>query len=298
MTCLSGLSAFPITPTDIKGQINSDQLGFLIDRMLQANVDSIGLLGSSGIYMYLSPSERKKAIIAVQKKVDDKVPLMVGISSLRTDDAIKYAQEAKSLGVSVGLLAPVSYTGLSQDEVFDHFSAVAKQGKLPICIYDNPSTTNFRFSRKLIAQLSRVSGIIGIKNAPPSTSSLQEHFVTQQADVKKGFSCGYSGDWICAQALLNGADTWYSVLGGVLPEICAKLTRAAKIKDAETAYKINNDLLPIWSLFEEYGSLRVVYEMINQLSFAEAILPKPIKAISEEGKQKISYFILDNKHLI
>lgn len=69
-------------------------------------------------YIYVSELFRaKKAIEAAHQQIKGRVPLIVGVSALRTDDAVKFAQDAKSLGVTVGLLAPVSYTALTQDEV-------------------------------------------------------------------------------------------------------------------------------------------------------------------------------------
>lgn len=51
------------------------------------------------------------------------------------------------------LLAPMSYTPLTEEEVFQHFQAVAAASELPLCIYNNLSTTRFTFSEKLIARL-------------------------------------------------------------------------------------------------------------------------------------------------
>ena len=59
-----GLSAFPITPMDREGRVLAEDLAVLLDRLVAAEVDSIGLLGSTGSYMYLQRSERLRAIEA------------------------------------------------------------------------------------------------------------------------------------------------------------------------------------------------------------------------------------------
>ncbi|SJM34684.1 hypothetical protein BQ8482_490023 [Mesorhizobium delmotii] len=127
MAFLSGLSAFPITPTDSDGVVDVLALRKLIARLCAAKVDSIGLLGSTGTYMYLSRAERRRAICEALDETRGRVPLVVGVGALRTDEAVHYASDAKALGAAAGLLAAVSYTPLTDDEVFEHFSTVARE---------------------------------------------------------------------------------------------------------------------------------------------------------------------------
>ena len=61
MAFLGGLSAFPITPADSAGHVDMVALRRLIGRLVEARVDSIGLLGSTGTYLYLSRQERRRA---------------------------------------------------------------------------------------------------------------------------------------------------------------------------------------------------------------------------------------------
>src|SRR5215217_6638735 len=144
MIILEGLSAFPITPSDATGQVNVAALRTLVARLCAAKVNSIGLLGSTGTYVYLSRSERRRALEATLDEVGGQVPILVGVGALRTDEAMRLAQDAKAAGAAAGLLAPVSYTPLTEDEVFEHFKVVAGESKLSIVIYDNFATTHFK----------------------------------------------------------------------------------------------------------------------------------------------------------
>src|SRR5215218_2688469 len=146
MLILEGLSAFPITPSNATGHVDVAALRKLVARLCAARVNSIGLLGSTGTYAYLSRSERRRALEAALDAVSGQVPVLVGVGALRTDEAVRLAQDAKAAGAHAGLLAPVSYTPLTDDEVFEHFAMVARESRLPLCIYDNPGTTHFRFS--------------------------------------------------------------------------------------------------------------------------------------------------------
>lgn len=158
MSDLSGLSAFPITPSDNDGRVDTAALRRLIAPLRLAGVDSIGVLGSTGSYPYLSREERCRALDAALEEAGA-VPVLVGVGALRTDEAVRIAQDAKAAGATAGLLAPVSYTPLDDAEIFEHFSAVARESGLPLCIYDNPSTTHFRFRPqaviRTVAKLAR-----------------------------------------------------------------------------------------------------------------------------------------------
>lgn len=144
MQWIKGLSAFPITPCFPDGRVDTDALQGVLDRLASAGVDSIGLLGSTGSYAYLTRSERRRAVEAAVACVAGRVKLLVGVGALRTDEAVAMAQDAKAAGADAGLLAPVSYAPLTDEEVFGLFDAVAKAG-LPLYIYNNPAATRFSF---------------------------------------------------------------------------------------------------------------------------------------------------------
>ncbi|WP_349254130.1 dihydrodipicolinate synthase family protein [Rhizobium sp. CC1099] len=113
-----GLSAFPITPADQQGRVNIDDLAVLLRRLGAAGVASVGLLGSTGSYMYLTRSERRRTVEAAVDCPGGSTPIIVGVGALRTDDAESLARDAKAAGADGLLLAPVSYTPLNDEEVF------------------------------------------------------------------------------------------------------------------------------------------------------------------------------------
>ena len=69
MLRITGLSAFPITPSDADGRVEADALRRLLEPLAAAGVDSIGLLGSTGTYAYLSPDERRRAVEIAAEKI-------------------------------------------------------------------------------------------------------------------------------------------------------------------------------------------------------------------------------------
>ncbi|PZV34856.1 dihydrodipicolinate synthase family protein [Mesorhizobium kowhaii] len=288
MAFLSGLSAFPITPINRDGRIDTKALRKLIKRLCAAKVDSIGLLGSTGCYMYLSRGERRRVLTTALGEAGGRAPIVVGVGALRTDEAVRLARDAKAIGAAAGLLAAVSYTPLTDDEVFEHFSVVARESGLPIVIYDNPATTHFHFTPALVGRLVKVPGIVAIKNPTGKSDAIESHLAEQRSIVPEGFSIGYSGDWNAAEAMIAGADTWYSVLGGILPEVCVKIVRASQAGDATEARRLDAALTPIWDLFKQVSSLRTVYALAELLDICRAEPPRPIMPLPAAAKQQVA----------
>ena len=276
MPLFSGLSAFSITPTDTAGRVDTVALARLLERILSAGADSIGLLGSTGGYAFLSRDERRRAVDAAMESVGGKIPVIVGVGALRTDEAEALARDARAAGADGLLLAPMSYTPLTEEEVYRHMASVTAAGGLPLCIYNNPGTTRFVFSDSLIARLAKVPGIAAIKMPLPADGDFRGELVRLRAMAPAGFSIGYSGDWGAAESLLAGGEGWYSVVAGLLPAEAVALTRAAMAGDRAETERLGGKFQPLWSLFREFGSFRVMYAIADLLGLCNVAPPRPI----------------------
>lgn len=283
MDMFKGLSAFPITPVNARGEIDGDALAGLLDRLVAARADAVGLLGSTGTYMYLSRDQRRRAVEIAVSTLGEKLPLIVGVGALRTDEAVGLAKDAARASANGLLLAPVSYTPLNDEEIRQHFTAVAEASDLPLCIYNNPATTHFSFSTDLLAKLAEHPNIKAVKMPLPSSGTISENLTSLRAALPADFSIGYSGDWGCCEALSVGADCWYSVIGGTLPELSKSMAQAAMAGDLETAEAIDARFSGLWNLFKTHGSLRVVYAIANLLNLTTAQPPRPIMPLTDEA---------------
>ena len=287
MTQLRGLSAFPITPADQSGRIDEAALRRVLARLAAAGVDSIGLLGSTGTALYLTRAERRRATEIAVEAIGGRTALLVGIGALRTDEVVRLGQDAASAGADAVLLAPVSYTPLHREEVFTHYRSVAEAVGLPLYVYDNPATTHFTFTAELIARLSRLPNIRGIKMPAPQAGGAHDHLRTMRADTPVGFSLGYSVDWHATEGLLAGADAWYSVAAGLFPGPCLEIMAAVRRGDDARARALDARLRPLWDLFIEFGSLRIVYAAANRLGLCAAAPPRPILPVPEASLERI-----------
>lgn len=296
---MRGLTAFPLTPLT-GDRIDEIALIRLVGRLVDAAVDSIAVLGSTGSYAYLDRSERRRVVHTAVRHARG-IPVIAGVGALRTSQVLAAAEDARRAGASALLLAPVSYQPLTDDEVFDLFSTVDEEFDLPIIVYDNPATTHFDFSLDLYGRLTELPRVAAVKIPPVPLNAedpLDIGAATQRVEqirdvVGSDTLIGVSGDPAAAAGLLAGCDSWHSVVGGVLPQQALRLTRAAQAGDAEAAMGASDELRPLWDLYASAGgSVRVVAAAAEALGVvAPNCLPLPVKGLSAAERARLSQFL-------
>ncbi|MDQ0194795.1 4-hydroxy-tetrahydrodipicolinate synthase [Paenibacillus wynnii] len=216
---------------------------------------------------------------------------MIGISALRTRDVLHLAEDAQKAGANGVLLAPVSYQQLTEDEVFSLYETVTNSLTVPLCVYDNPSTTHFRFSNELHGKIARLQNVRSIKipGVPEDLVSAKERVEQLRANIPSDVTIGVSGDAYAAAGLNAGFDAWYSVLGGLYPDICIKITRSALSGRSVEAESLSARLDPLWEMFQKYGSLRVVAAVAEIQGLIDSpSLPLPLQRLNETARLALS----------
>ncbi|MFP2769304.1 dihydrodipicolinate synthase family protein [Oceanisphaera sp. KMM 10153] len=289
----SGLSAFPLTPMNERG-LDEGAFVRLIERLVTASVDSIGVLGSTGNYAYLTKTERARVLkLAVEHAGN--IPVIAGIAALRTRDVLTLAENAEAAGVSGVLMAPMSYQKLLPEEVFGLYETVTRALSLPLCVYDNPGTTQFVFSDELHARIAHLPHVASIKIPAVSGDPVEARLRIERlrAHIPAHITIGISGDGSAAHGLNAGCDAWYSVIGGVFPSTALEITRAAQAGNTQEALRLSQRLQPLWELFAEYGgSLRVIASAAELRGLVEQpCLPLPLNALSGEGRSRLKILI-------
>jgi len=285
----SGLSAFPLTPVN-ETKIDESAFSGLVSRLAEAGVDSIGALGSTGSYAYLTREERKR-VAQLAVAAAGTTPVMIGIGSLRTAHVQALAEDAQNVGAAAVLLAPMSYQQLTADEVFGLYEAVTRELSVPLCVYDNPGTTHFTFTDDLHSRIAELPNIASIKipGVPADPAEATARVKALRSQTPSMVTIGVSGDAFAATGLNAGCDVWYSVLAGVLPKPCLALTRASQNGDPDTATELSNRLEPLWELFRAHGSLRVVAAIAEHLGLVESPnLPLPVRELNPATRAKIT----------
>jgi 4-hydroxy-tetrahydrodipicolinate synthase len=291
----NGLCAFPLTPL-AGDNVDEAALGRLVGRCADAGADTIGVLGSTGIYTYVLRGERRRVVEAAVEAAQG-IPVVAGVGAMRTRDVLACVADAQAAGASGVLLAPVSYQRLTEEEVYGLYREVSSAAGLPIAVYDNPATTGFTFTDELHGRIAELPGIASIKFPPPAPGQAADRIARLRAAVPGSVSLGISGDWAAAEALTAGCDVWYSVIGGLFPKTARVIVdlaqtgrtgQAGQTGKSDLALEASAALEPVWALFRTYGSLRVAATMAELLGFVEApCLPRPLKSLAGEDRARV-----------
>lgn len=278
----TGLSAFPLTPITASGM---DEQGFIkiLARLTAARVESMGILGSTGSYAYLTRQQRKR-IVTLAKQHAGNIPIMVCVGAVSTDTILDLADDAQVAGANALLLPAVSYQSLRDEEVFSLFETVTRHVSVPVCIYDNPGTTHFTFTDELHGRLSSLAGVSSVKipGVPNSPVTSTERVDALRRHLRPGVTIGISGDEYAGLGLNAGCEVWYSVCGGLFPETAKQITEAAAAQDHARVTALTTRLEPLWALFRKHGgSIRVIAAAAGVLGLTDTdCLPRPLQPLS------------------
>lgn len=289
---LSGLIAFPMTPMN-EGGIDETAFARLLERLAIPSVDSICALGSTGNYAYLTCAERVR-IAQLTVKHAGNVPVLIGIGALRTRDVLALSDEAQKAGARGVLRAPMSYQKLSDDEVFYLYETVTRSLSVPLVVYDNPGTTHFEFSDELYSRIAQLPNVASIKipGVPAKAEAARARINQLRTLIPAHMTIGISGDAFGATGLNAGCEAWYSVIGGLFPQATLAITRAALAGNVQEASRLSEHLEPLWALFRQHVSLRVVAAAAELLGLVDSpCLPLPLKAIVGADREQLAALI-------
>ena len=289
-TWLRGLGAFPLTPLR-DGGVDQAALEGIVDLLAEAAVDSIGVLGSTGAYTYLTREQRRRVVEIAARRSGD-LPVLAGIGHCATDEVLALAADAQRAGADAVLLAPVTYQGLTDDEVVGLYEDVARELSVPLVVYDNPSTTHVHLSLEAYARITALPQVAAVKipPVPADPAEARERVAAVRAVVPERVRIGVSGDAVGATGLLAGCDLWFSALAGALPGPLLAISRAARTGRAQEALEHSARLQGLWDLFAECGgSLRVVAEVARQRGLVcEPVLPRPLRPLAHAQQERVA----------
>jgi 4-hydroxy-tetrahydrodipicolinate synthase len=259
----AGLCAFPLTPMDERG-IDEAAFTRLITRLAEAGVDSVGALGSTGNYAYLTRHERSR-VARLAITAADGTPVMVGVGAARTAHVLALAEDAQQVDQRVSV---------------------------PVCVYDNPDTTHFAFSDELYRDVARLANVHAIKIPAPPIDEAATRIAQLRELIGANAVLGISGDGLAASSLLAGALTWFSVIGGLLPDQALAITTAARAADRQQAIEASDQLSGFWELFETHGSLRVIAAAAARLGVTQEVnLPRPLRPLDPAAQHRLSHVL-------
>ncbi|HET6157173.1 MAG TPA: dihydrodipicolinate synthase family protein [Dongiaceae bacterium] len=169
MSDFFGVIPYLVSPIDRAGKVRTDVLGRLVSDLITAGVHGVTPLGSTGEFAYLDREQRSAIVKTTVEAADGRVPVIAGLGSTSTADAVEQARHYQELGVS-GILAILeSYFPVKDAQIEDYFRAIADSVDLPIALYTNPQFQRSDLSLEVIARLAEHPRIRYIKDASTNT---------------------------------------------------------------------------------------------------------------------------------
>jgi 4-hydroxy-tetrahydrodipicolinate synthase len=172
MSDFHGVFPYLVSPVDSSGRVLTDVLGRLASDLIAAGVHGLTPLGSTGEFAYLDRAQRAAVVRATIEAAAGRVPVVAGVASTATDDAVAQAKSCQRLGAS-GILAILeAYFPVKDAQVEAYFRTIADAVDIPVVLYTNPQFQRSDLSLDVIEKLSAHPRIRYIKDASTNTGRL------------------------------------------------------------------------------------------------------------------------------
>ncbi|MBA2715421.1 MAG: 4-hydroxy-tetrahydrodipicolinate synthase, partial [Rubrobacteraceae bacterium] len=244
-----GLMPALITPFDEEGELDLRAMEAVVERHIEAGVDGISALGSTGEFSHLDGDERRRFAEAIVEMIDGRVPLIVGVGTTGTREAVDLARHAASIGANGVLSVSPYYWKVGEEALFKHFVTVAESVEIPTLVYNFPMLTGIDLSPTLLARLAReCPSIVGVKD----TVKEYMHTVNVLNEVKPvrpDFAVLVGFEDQILPALLAGADGSICGLSNIAPELFVGLVRTFEVGDLAEAARLHRRVLHLMAMY-------------------------------------------------
>ncbi|MBR0085149.1 MAG: 4-hydroxy-tetrahydrodipicolinate synthase [Lachnospiraceae bacterium] len=255
MAVFTGSGVAIITPMYEDGKVNYDGLKKLIDFQIAGGTDCIVICGTTGESATLSEEEHVEVIKACVSMVGGRVPVVAGTGSNSTETAIFLTQEAKKAGADAALVVTPYYNKATQNGLFIHYSEIARQGDMPVIMYNVPSRTGVNIMPETAARLAKECDlIVGIKEACGNISQ-----IATLMSLTEGRLDLYSGNDDQVVPILSlGGKGVISVLANIAPQETHEMVASFLAGDINKSREIQLRAMPLISaLFCEVNPIPV-----------------------------------------
>ena len=248
MTDFHGVFPYLVSPTDAQGRILTDVLGRLVSDLIKAGVHGLTPLGSTGEFAYLTREQRAAVVQATIEAAGKRVPVIAGVASTSTADAVALAKHYQSLGAD-GILAILeAYFPLKDAQLEAYFRAIADSVDIPVVLYTNPQFQRSDLTLDVIARLSAHPRIRYIKDASTNTGRLLS--IMNRAPQMKVFSASAH---IPAAVMLIGGVGWMAGPACIVPRQSVKLYELCRAGKWPQAMMLQRELWRINEAFARFN---------------------------------------------
>ena len=249
MADFHGVFPYLVSPVDASGHIRTDVLGRLCDDLITSGVHGLTPLGSTGEFAYLNHAQRTAVVQTTIEATKGRVPVVAGVASTSTADAVAQAKSYQKLGAD-GILAILeAYFPLGDAQVESYFRAIADAVDIPVVIYTNPQFQRSDLTLDVIARLSAHPRIGYIKDASTNTGRLLS-IMNRCGDGIKVFSASAH---IPAAVMLIGGVGWMAGPACIIPRQSVELYNLCKAGRWDDAMALQRRLWRVNEAFARFN---------------------------------------------
>jgi 4-hydroxy-tetrahydrodipicolinate synthase len=284
MNKFHGTGVAMVTPFQANGQVDYDALGKLINYLIDGGLEYLVSLGTTGESATLSNEERKQVWAFTAKAVNGRVGLVAGIGGNNTLEVVEQMKQFDTTGYDAILSASPHYNKPTQEGIYQHYTAIAKNSPLPVILYNVPSRTGSNVNADTVVRLARdFKNIIGIKEAGGNFDQINQIM----RDKPETFLVISGDDPVTLPMMALGAVGVISVTGNALPRQTSDMVRFCLAGDFKAAQKIHSQLIDFTRLMFVEGSPAGVKTALKQLGVCGDTVRLPLVQVSNNTATKI-----------
>lgn len=290
-TTLQGTGVALITPFKKNFEVDYDALGKLIDNLIKNGVEYLVSLGTTGETPTLSKAEMADIANYTFDKVNQRVPVVVGIGGNNTAELLK-SIDLFPLDKAVAVLSSSpNYNKPSQEGIFQHYKKFAEACPKPVILYNVPGRTGSNITAETTLRLAHeCENIAGIKEA--SGNMIQCMHILK--DRPEEFLVVSGDDHLALPLIACGMDGVISVAANCFPKDFSELIRSALSLSLHRARKLQYKLLVGMDLLFAENNPAGVKCFLAEMGMIENVLRLPLVPLSPHFHQKVKEFIAKN----
>lgn len=238
---LTGCGTALITPFK-NGEVDYDAFAALVDRQVEAGIDFLVPLGTTGETPCLEDEERIR-ILQIAKEHSKGVPVVVGGGTNSLQHTIRSMKMLEPYGVDAFLIVVPYYNKPTQEGQYQYFKAVAESTDKPIVLYNVPGRTGANMTAETALRLAEIPNIVAIKEA----SGNREQIEAILAGAPEGFQVLSGNDDDTFWMMQQGGAGIISVASNVAPALMAEFVGAVRKGELQKAEQMNARLTPLFT---------------------------------------------------
>jgi 4-hydroxy-tetrahydrodipicolinate synthase len=279
-----GVFPYLVTPLDSEGRVRTDVLGRLCDDLIGTGVHGLTPLGSTGEFAYLDREQRSAVVRTTIEAARGRVPVIAGVASTATADAVAQAKAYQSLGAD-GILAILeAYFPLADAQVEAYFRAIADAVDIPVVIYTNPQFQRSDLTLDVIARLATHPRIGYIKDASTNTGRLLS-IMNRCGDAIRVFA---ASSHIPAAVMLIGGVGWMAGPACIIPRQSVELYNLCMAERWVDAMALQRRLWRVNEAFARYNLAACIKAglSIQGYDVGDPVPPQP--ALGTEAREVVA----------